>query len=242
MYRTVKQQVKHLNKDEYKTLRELCHIAKNLYNEALYNVRQHFFATEDYLNYYSNYPQLKKSENYKTLNSNMAQQIIKRVDHDFSSFFALLRKKQAGGYSEKVYIPKYLPKDGFTTLVIGFVRISEEGKLILPYSRAYAKEHPKIEITVPSVLRGRQVKEIRIIPCYEARFFEIHYTYEDCEEQRELDQQKALAVDFGVNNLCTCVTTEGKSFIIDGRRLKSINQWYHKEISRLLQCIYGIDT
>ena len=37
----------------------------------------------------------------------------------------------------------------------------------------------------------------------------------------------------GVDNLATCVTTDGKSFIIDGKRLKSINQWYNKENARL---------
>ena len=41
MYLTVKQQVKHLSKEEYLTIRELCHVAKNLTNEAIYNVRQY---------------------------------------------------------------------------------------------------------------------------------------------------------------------------------------------------------
>ena len=36
MYLTVKQQIKHLSKDDYRTIKELCHIAKNLTNEAIY--------------------------------------------------------------------------------------------------------------------------------------------------------------------------------------------------------------
>ena len=44
MYLTVKQQVKHLSKKDYKTLRDLCHIAKNLANQAIYNVRQYYFT------------------------------------------------------------------------------------------------------------------------------------------------------------------------------------------------------
>lgn len=39
----MKQQVKQLSKEDYKNLRELCHIAKNLTNEAIYNVRQYYF-------------------------------------------------------------------------------------------------------------------------------------------------------------------------------------------------------
>ena len=38
MYLTVKQQVKHLSKEQYLCLRELCHIAKNLYNQGIQDV------------------------------------------------------------------------------------------------------------------------------------------------------------------------------------------------------------
>ena len=58
MYLTVKQQLKHLSKDEYEILRDLTHIAKNLTNEALYNVRQYFFNEGKYLNYMENYKYL----------------------------------------------------------------------------------------------------------------------------------------------------------------------------------------
>ncbi|MFR6156406.1 MAG: transposase [Coprococcus sp.] len=40
-------------------------------------------------------------------------------------------------------------------------------------------------------------------------------------------------MDLGINNLVTAVSSKGKSFIIDGRRLKSINQWFNKENARL---------
>ncbi|MBQ7738853.1 MAG: hypothetical protein IJT59_04295, partial [Desulfovibrionaceae bacterium] len=80
MYGVIKQQLKHLNKVEYLNLREVSHIAKNLKNEALYNIRQHFFQTGKCLNYNENYKLLNNSKNYKIINSNMGQQIIKSVD------------------------------------------------------------------------------------------------------------------------------------------------------------------
>ena len=80
MYLTVKQVLKHLTKEEYLSLKELSHIAKNLSNEAIYNVRQYYFNEGEYLNYEKNYTLLKDSVNYKMLNSNMAQQILKEVD------------------------------------------------------------------------------------------------------------------------------------------------------------------
>ena len=233
MYLTVKQQVKHLSKEDYKSIKELCHIAKNLANQAIYNVRQYYFAEGEYLNYEKNYALLKTSDNYKLLNSNMAQQILKEVDGSFKSFFGLLKLAKKGKYSFRdCKLPKYLPKDGYTTLVIGFVRLNGN-KLILPYSNSYSKTHKRVEITIPPILLDKKVKEIRIIPKANARFFEIQYIYEAECVQRNLNTNNALALDLGVNNLVTAVSNSGKSFIIDGKKLKSINQWYNKQNARL---------
>lgn len=233
MYLTIKQQVKHLSKEDYNNLRELSHTAKNLANEAIYNVRQYYFTEGEYLNYEKNYALLKTSPNYKKLNSNMAQQILKEVDGSFKAFFGLLKLAKKGKYAFKdCKLPHYLPKDGFTTLVIGFVRISGN-KLILPYSQTFKKSHKLIEITMPPILLDKKIKEIRIIPKAKAKFFEIQYTYEVEEQSLGLNPGNAISLDLGVNNLVTAVTSNGKSFIMDGKRLKSINQWYNKQNARL---------
>lgn len=49
MYLTIKQKLKHLAKDEYLALKELSHIAKDLTNQAIYNMRQNFFIKNIYL-------------------------------------------------------------------------------------------------------------------------------------------------------------------------------------------------
>lgn len=233
MYLTVKQQIKHLSKEDYKSIKELCHIAKNLTNEAIYNVRQYYFTEDKFLKYEKNYTLLKSSPNYKELNSNIAQQILKEVDGSFKSFFGLIKLAKQGKYSFKdCKLPRYLPKDGYTTLVIGFVRLNGN-KLILPFSNNFKKTHKVVEITIPPVLLDKKVKEIRILPKANARYFEIQYIYETECIQRNLNTQNALALDLGVNNLVTAVSSTGKSFIVDGRKLKSINQWFNKENARL---------
>ena len=233
MYLTVKQQIKHLSKEDYKSIKELCHIAKNLTNEAIYNVLQYYFTENKFLKYEKNYTLLKSSPNYKELNSNMAQQILKEVDGSFKSFFGLIKLAKQGKYSFKdCKLPRYLPKDGYTTLVIGFVRLNGN-KLILPFSNNFKKTHKVVEITIPPVLLDKKVKEIRILPKANARYFEIQYIYETECIQRNLNIQNALALDLGVNNLVTAVSSTGKSFIVDGRKLKSINQWFNKEKARL---------
>ena len=233
MYLTLKQQVKHLSKKEFRNLKYLSHVAKNLTNEAIYNIRQYYFNKKKYLSYNENYKMLKNSENYKKLNSNMAQQILKEVDGSFKSFFGLLKLAKNGQYdNKKIKLPKYLAKDGFTTLVIGFVRLKDD-ILVVPYSNSFKKTHQEVKIKLPPVLKGKNIKEIRIIPKQYSRYFEIQYIYEVEEVRRELNKENALGIDLGIDNLCTCVTNSGSSFIIDGRKLKSINQYYNKTNAKL---------
>ena len=233
MYLTVCQQLKHLSKDEFLILRELCRTAKNLTNQAIYQIRQHYFEHSQYLPYEKNYAILKTSENYRLLNSNMAQQILKEVDEAFKSFFGLLKLAKQGKYPfSSCRLPKYLPKDGYASLIVGFVRLNGN-QFVLPYSAAYKKHHKPVTITIPPVLADKTIKEIRIIPKADARFFEIQYTYQVEAAQRNLNPTHALAIDFGIDNLMTAVSNRGESFLIDGRRLKSINQWFNKENARL---------
>ena len=225
MYLAVRQQLNNLSKSEYLVLRELCHVSKNLYNQALYEIRQEYFKSKKHLNYYDVCKKLQGTETYSLLQAQMSQQTLKVVDENFKSFFGLIRKKL------KARIPKYLDKDGFFKLTIPTVSI-RDGKIQLPYSRQYAKEHNKIYLKVPNILKGKKVKQIWIIPRQNARFFEVQYIYK-VEPKEKKSIKNVLAIDLGITNLCTCVTTEGNSFIIDGRKLKSFNQWYNKETSRL---------
>ena len=235
MYLVLKQQIKHLTKEEYNILRELCRIAKNLTNQAIYNVRQHYFQEKQYLRYEANCYEMKYLENYKLLNSNMAQQTLKNVDQMFKSFFALIKLAKQGKYNFRhIRLPNYLPKNGYTNLIIGQIRLRKDNILTIPFSNTFKKKYNnKIEIKIPQVLEDKKIKQIQIIPKFNARFFEIQYTYEIQEKNIKLDTNNALAIDLGVNNLCTCVTNIGKSFIIDGRKLKSINQFFNKQNAKL---------
>ena len=233
MYLTIKQEPK-LSKEELIALRQLSHTAKSLYNEALYNIRQYFFNNGSYLNYYENYKVLKNSDNYKLLNSNMAQQILKEVDGSFKSFFSLLKMKKNNNYSSKIKIPHYLDKDAYSTLIIGFVRVVDNNKLVIPYSNSFKKEHKTITVTIPPQLVNTKIKEIRIIPKLNGTYFEFQYTYEANNIKKvNLSSHKYLSLDVGINNLVSAVTSNSESFIIDGRYLKSINQWFNKKNSYL---------
>lgn len=194
-----------------------------------------YFQEKQFLRYEANYHEMKHLENYKLLNSNMAQQTLKDVNEMFKSFFSLIKLAKQGKYNFKhIKLPNYLPKNGYANLIIGMINIKDDMILTIPYSYTFKKKYEtKIQIKIPKVLENKKIKEIQIIPKFNARFFEIQYIYEVQEEDIQLNTNNALAIDLGVNNLCTCVTNTGKSFIVDGKKLKSINQFFNKQNAKL---------
>jgi putative transposase len=233
VYRTQKNQLRNLSKQEYTALKELCKLSKNLYNSTLYAVRQYYFVEKKYLRYESAYHICKENENYKALGTEIAQQTMKIVDRSFKSFFALISKARQGEYRfNDVRIPHYLPKDGFFSLIIPRVKV-KNGFFSVPTSSAFRKELGGIKIPFPERLLEKTIKEVRIHPKHNCNFFEIEFVYIQEEENLNLDSNSALSIDLGLDNLATCVTNAGASFIVDGKKLKSINQWYNKENARL---------
>ncbi len=101
-------------------------------------------------------------------------------------------------------------------------------------STDFRHQYGEIWITFPERLNPERIKEVRIHPKYGARFFEVEFVSEiEQEEIKEKVTESALAIDLGLNNLAACIDTNGASFILDGKKLKSINQWYNKENARL---------
>ena len=207
-YATQIQNLNKLSNREFEILRKLCNASNSLYNVALYNVRQHFFNTKEYLNYNSNYKLSKSNENYRILNSNIGQQILKEVDANFKSFFALLKKKNSGNYSSKVRIPHYKEKNSYYKIKIQQIQIDENGYFPLPMSVTFRKENGTLKIKVPSNLLKENItiKYVEIIPLFQSKRFEVHWVYEFQIENTNnnlLDETKYLSIDLGVSNLQT---------------------------------------
>ena len=233
MYRNQKNQVRHLTKQEHVALKTLCRLSKNLYNATLYAIRQYYFTEKKYLRYESAYHALKDNENYKLLNTDIAQQTMKVVDRNFKSFFALINKAMQCDYKfSNIKLPHYLPKDGYFMLIIPRFTV-KDGYFTVPMSNAFKKEFGTVKLPFPKNLDKKQVKEIHIIPKHNCKFFEIDFVYIQEQQTMQLNPNNALGIDLGLDNLATCVTNTGASFIVDGKKLKSINQWYNKENARL---------
>lgn len=235
MYLSVKQQIVGMSVREYQTLRLLCRLSKNLYNESLYSIRQFYFAEKKYLNYVANYHVCKDSENYKSLGADIAQQTMKVVDRAFKSFFSLIVKAKNGSYQfNQISLPHYLDKEGFFSLILPTAHVTfKDGFFVLPMARAFKKEHCELKFRVPPQIDSKSIKEILIHPKHKAQFFELEFVYAKEPIETDLDAGKFLGIDLGLDNLATCVTSDGSAFIVDGKNLKSYNRLYNKENARL---------
>lgn len=227
--------IRDLSHDEYFLLSKLCFFSNCLFNVGLYNVRQHYFETKEYLSYPSNCEIAKTNENFKFLQAGIAQQTLKKVDFAMKSFFALLKLKLAGEYDKDVHLPRYRKKGGLFSLTLSTNAIHIKGGLLaLPVSRTFKKvfRPKKTTLSVPTNLLDKKIQEARITPIYDGKFFKIDYVYEAEPEPKHLNPENKLAIDVGLENLATCVTTTGASFIMDGRKLKSINQLWNKKVAK----------
>jgi len=90
--RALKTKVKGLKKPQYQRLRELTAHSKNLYNQALWTLREAFEVTGIYFSYLQMDKVMKQVKNlegevnYKLLNAKVAQQTLRRLDKNFKSF------------------------------------------------------------------------------------------------------------------------------------------------------------
>ena len=218
MYLTEKHIIKRTH-PFYNECDRLCFQSKNIYNQGLYNVRQHYFNTKTYLNYYGNYDLTKTQECYDYLPKKVFTQTLKHVDMVFKSFFALLKNKNV-----KNKIPKYLDKiDGryvatFPNQAIGLREFKKTGKLRLSQTDIYI---------ATKLTDFNQLKEVRIVPRTHHYVIEVVY---QVKEKTHCDNGKYAAIDLGLNNLATVAFNDGsKPLIVNGRPLKSINQYYNKK-------------
>ena len=227
-----------LNKEELNIVKSLAYHSAKLYNVGLYSVRQYYFLNGEYLPYAKNYHLCKTNEHYKLLLSDTAQQILRLVDRNFKSFFSLLKLKKQGKYSDKINPPKYKKENQLMTISIqGRSSRIKNGYVYIGLSKAFKEKYkPKIKELVfklPKHIQVDRLQEVRIIPIFNGMEFDIEYVYKKEIEPMSMDKNKYLSIDMGLDNLATCYSNSGATFIIDGRYLKSINHYYNKQAAYL---------
>lgn len=236
--KALRQHIRKISKEDYLQLKDFTKYSKNLYNYANYVTRQYYFDNKKYIGLNTLTKETFNNENYKLLPSHAAQQIIRLIDKNYRSFFALLRKKRKGQYNQPINIPKYKPKDSYFNVTWTYQNSNLiNNKISLYSSRKYTKEHDnKKGIKIPFTYNiDGKIKQIQIIPKNNCQYFLMIINYEENKKEinYDLNRENYLSIDLGVNNFATCFNNKsGHSTILNGRPVKSYNRHYNKTIAK----------
>lgn len=244
MYKTTKVlQTKQHHEVDLSILKAMCYHSARLYNVGLYSVRQHYFNTQTFLAYNSNYHECKHNENFKLLLSDCGQQILRLVDRDMQSFFRLLILKKSNKYSEKINLPHYKKQESVMVCPIQgrSCRIQKDGTVAIGLTKEFREKYNiserRILFTIPKNIRHvTQFQEIRIIPLHNGNEFSVEFIYDDKSVKKQTQGDGYMTIDLGVSNFAACTifsNGDARQFLIDGRRLTNINHYYNKKVSEL---------
>lgn len=212
---------RHIIKDN--RFEDICLKSGLLYNYVLYLVRQGIFSG-NYLKEYELSTKLGKENqfDFRNLPCAISQQVIKQV---FQNIKAWIREKKdyeknPSKYKAKPKLPKY--KKGKKQNMIVFTAVAcriKDGHIY------FIKN---IAEPIKTNIGDNRLCQVRIIP--QTTCYVVEVIYEKKEVDLGLDKSNILSIDLGLNNLCTGINNaDVKPFIINGKIMKSFNQWYNKK-------------
>ncbi|NJR57521.1 MAG: transposase [Cyanobacteria bacterium CRU_2_1] len=225
----------HAKKDIQAILEYLCSESNKVYNCALYYARQIYFKTNRLVGRAEICAEMARSKNrhFGAIYVSAAQQTCNSVAEALRSYRELTKLWQRRELIEKPKLPNYRHSGLFTvSYPKRWLNLTEQGVRIPLGTQVKAWFGiEEIFLPMPSNLDWASIKEVRILPRNGCFYAEFVYPVEAIEVQ--LDPDKVLGIDHGIDNWLTCVSNAGTSFIIDGLHLKSLNQWYNKRVATL---------
>lgn len=230
------------NHSFYKELDSISFLSKNLYNKANYIIRQEFISTSkekhqgkkdkaNWIRYNKIQKQLQDSKDtdYTKLPAKVSQHVLRLLDKNWVSFFRSIRdwSKNKTKYTGRPHLPNYKHKT--------------KGRGVLTYTiQAISKKELKNGFVLLSgtniKIRTKQtdIQQVRVVPKIGHYVIEIIYNKKE-EKNKNLDINKIAGIDLGLNNLAAVTSNINslKPIIINGRPLKSINQYFNKKRAKL---------
>ena len=217
-----------------KQIDELCFLSKNLYNYCNYLLRQEFFKNKTLPKEYNLTKQLasENQSDYRALPSQSSQQVVKLLFKNWKSYFKLLQsfKKNPNKFNGKPRLPNYKHK--------------VKGRNIVVFTDQQCKlkdgfiYFPK-KVLKPQKTNVNNLKQVRLVP--QCGCYVIEIIYEKEIKHVTLNKNKYLGIDLGINNLVTMSDNSGctQPIIINGKIVKSINQFYNKKKAELQANLSG---
>ena len=214
-------------------LEYLCSESNKLYNCTTYLARQIYFKTGRYANKFWLATQLKTNPHYLALYTSAAQQTCFSVGEAITGYKRLLKLWKQGELPLKPKFPKYRKRGLFQiSYPKRWLKLTEQGvKVPLGKSCKVWFDIAEIYLPFPSNLDWNVVKELQIVP--RAGYFDAVWVTKTEVEDNKLNQDNVLAIDHGLDNWLTCISNVETSFIVDGKHLKALNQWYNKRVATI---------
>lgn len=209
------------NNPLYQEIDRVCFLSKNLFNSTLYAERQSLFKNGVFKFYNTINKEFTHSKHidYIALPAKVAKHTQMKVNEAIKSFIKL--KKSNINFKPK--LPKYLNKDG------RFVTEYESGAL--SFKKDGFIKLSKTNIIFPTKFKKEDVKVVRLVP--KTGYYLIEVLYDNkIKKVKNKRNKKFASIDLGLNNLATVTSNSFNPFIINGKPLKSINQYSNKMIAK----------
>lgn len=202
--------------------------SKNLYNTALYEMRQVFIHQGIYLSYEEMDQRMQPHEAYKALPAKVSQQVLRQLAEAWKAFreAKAVYEQDPSMFTGRPQLPKYKHKT--------------EGRNILVYTiQAISQRGLKRGLIQPSMLpiavqtKQQHINQVRIVPRNGYYVIEVVYTIEPVPAN--VDPSFCVAIDLGVTNLAA-IASNREGFVprlVNGRPIKAWNQWYNKRMKEL---------
>ena len=215
------------NNKYYKILDEYCFKSKNLYNFANYYIRKTFIDTGEWLKYNKLDKMLKQKDmdfDYRNMpTAQSSQQCLKLLDKNWKSFFKSIKDwvKHKDKYSGRPKLPKYLKKNGRNILILTNQDCKLKNNII---------NFPKTFNGFTLKTKANNIQQVRMLP--RNKHIVIEVVYKINIKDKIKDNNKYVSIDIGLDNLATLTNNCNiQPVIINGRKMKSINKYYNKELS-----------
>lgn len=215
--------------------------SKNLYNAAVYEIRQAFIHEGVYLPYEEMDKRMQFHEAYQALPAKVSQQVLILLHKNWLAFFEALKayKADPSKFTGRPRLPKYKHKTQGRNLLVYTMQAISGGQtpgggktlqqgLIKP---------SQLPISVKTQQDPKQIDQVRIVPRHGHYVVEVIYSKEPV--QASIDPSFCAAIDVGVTNLAA-ITSNREGFtprLVNGRPLKAWNQWYNKRMKELTLCL-----
>lgn len=167
------------------------------------------------------------NEDYKSIQCTAARNAVKLAVKSMKSYGKQMTdfSKNPGKYLGVPKIPNYRKNGSLVPFTVdNFKTNKKDGSITVNGNVVLDNVHFSED--------GCVIKQIRIVPKPTEESFVAEVVFE-----KTVDVQKAgngeIGIDIGVDNICAMSTDSGKCFLVSGKPVKSINQFYNKRMASL---------